>query len=180
MNITGIEMKLQELSDTINECVHAQKEQNQRFRNYLMHLENHRHQFAVYMKKKNKDFLDSLMQSFNFHASARDGPAAEAAVESEEELESEEDPSLAEEEKDEKEKEQEETEEEQSRKEESAAEKDEPPPIVPPKCSKKHIIKADEQETEDDEPPIALFSRKGRENVLTDEESYGNQDDIDA
>lgn len=42
MNVTGIEMKLQELSDTINECVHAWKEQNQRFRNYLMHLENHR------------------------------------------------------------------------------------------------------------------------------------------
>ena len=70
------------------------------------------HHFSVYMKKKNKDFLDSLMQSFYFHASARDGPTAEAAVASEEEPEYEENPSLAEKEKEENEKEQEETEEE--------------------------------------------------------------------
>ena len=91
-NVTGIERRLQELSDTINECVHAQKEENQRFWNYLMHLENHMHQFAVYIKKKNKDFPDSLLQPFNFQASVGDAPAAEATAESKEESKSKEEP----------------------------------------------------------------------------------------
>ena len=46
------------------------------------------HQFAVYMKKKNKDFPDSLLQLFNFQASIGDALAVKAITESEEELES--------------------------------------------------------------------------------------------
>lgn len=64
--VTGIERRLQELSDSINECVEAQKQENQRFWNYFIHLVNHMHQFAVYMKKKNNDFPDTLLQQFNF------------------------------------------------------------------------------------------------------------------
>ena len=77
-----------------------------------MHLESHVHQFAVYIKKKNKDFPDSLLQPFNLSASARDAPTRKAATESEEESESEEELPPAEEEKKVKEKKQEETEEE--------------------------------------------------------------------
>ena len=95
----GIERRLQELSDTINECVDAQKEENQRFWNYLMHLKNHMHQFVVYMKKKNKDFPDSLLQSFNYQASTEDALAAEAVAESKEKSESKEEPPSTEEEK---------------------------------------------------------------------------------
>ncbi|KDO38245.1 hypothetical protein CISIN_1g034681mg [Citrus sinensis] len=69
-----------------------------------MHLENHRHQPAIYIKKKNKDFPNSLLQPFNFQASAGDAPIAEATTESKEESESEEDSPPAEEDKEEKEK----------------------------------------------------------------------------
>lgn len=56
------------------------------------------------MKKKSKDFHDSLLQPFNFQTLTRDAPVVEAAAESEEELESEKDPLPAEEEKEKKEK----------------------------------------------------------------------------
>ena len=51
------------------------------------------------MKNKNKDFLDCLLQPFNFQASAGDAPVAMAATESEEEYEFEEEPPPTEEEK---------------------------------------------------------------------------------
>ncbi|GAY65896.1 hypothetical protein CUMW_244550 [Citrus unshiu] len=69
-----------------------------------MHLENHRHQPAIYIKKKNKDVPNSLLQPFNFQASAGDAPLAEATTESKEESESVEDSPPAEEGKEEKEK----------------------------------------------------------------------------
>lgn len=111
--------------------VHVQKEENQRVWNYLMYLQDHMHQFVVYMRNKNKDFLNFLLQLFNFQASA-----ATAATESEEQSKFEEEPLPAEEEKEEKEKEREETEEEESIEEESAVKKDEASSTVPLKRGK--------------------------------------------
>lgn len=62
----GIERKLQELSDSITQCVAAQQRENNRFWAYLMHLDNHLHQFVVYMKDHYMDFPESLLQQFNF------------------------------------------------------------------------------------------------------------------
>lgn len=63
---SGIEQMLQELSDSINAYVQAQKEENQRFWTYLMHLKAQKHQFSRYMQNKYEDFLESLPQQFNF------------------------------------------------------------------------------------------------------------------
>lgn len=109
-----------------------------------MHLESHVHQFAVYIKKKNKDFPDSLLQPFNLLASAGDAPVTKTATKSEEESESEseEEPPPTEEDKKAKEKEQAETEEESSPYEESTVENDEAPLVVPLKCKKKTYHKS--------------------------------------
>ena len=45
-----------------------------------MHLEDHLHEFVVYMKSKNIDFPDILLQQFNFH------PAEEDALKDEDQL----------------------------------------------------------------------------------------------
>lgn len=39
-----------------------------------MHLEDHMHQFIAYMKKKNSDFQDILLQQFNFQIAEGDAP----------------------------------------------------------------------------------------------------------
>lgn len=36
-----------------------------------MHLKNHIHQLAVYIKRKNMDFPNTLLQQFNFQAKAK-------------------------------------------------------------------------------------------------------------
>ena len=61
MRAISVERRLQELSDSITQCVEAKRRKNNRFWNYLMHLEDHLHQFAVYMKNKNKVFPDTLL-----------------------------------------------------------------------------------------------------------------------
>lgn len=66
---TRIEKMLQELSDSINAYVQAQKEENQRFWTYLIHLEAKKHQFARYMKSKHANFPKSQLQQFNFSES---------------------------------------------------------------------------------------------------------------
>ena len=45
---TGIEKILQELNESINACVQVQKEKNQRFWSYIVHLEAQKYQFARY------------------------------------------------------------------------------------------------------------------------------------
>ena len=40
--------------------------ENKRFWTYLQHLEAQKHQFALYIKSKNADFPNSLLQQFNF------------------------------------------------------------------------------------------------------------------
>lgn len=64
--VIGVYKRLQELTDNINQCVEAQRRENNIFWNQLMHLDDHLHQFIVYMKSHNKDFPDSLLQQFNF------------------------------------------------------------------------------------------------------------------
>ncbi len=59
---TEIKTMLQELRESINAYVQAQKEENQRFWTYLVHFEAHKHQFARYMKSKHAYFLELLLQ----------------------------------------------------------------------------------------------------------------------
>ena len=63
---TRIEQMLQELSDSINAYVQAQKEENQRFWTYLIHLEAKKHQFARYMKSKHANFPKSSCNNLIF------------------------------------------------------------------------------------------------------------------
>lgn len=54
---------------------------------------------------------------------------------------------------------------------------------MPSKLRKKHIIKANDEETKDEpdeKPSVTVFPSKGKDKVLTKEESDDNQDDIDA
>ena len=48
--VIGLEQKIQALSTSITQCAEAQQRENNRFWIYLQHLENHIHQFVVYMK----------------------------------------------------------------------------------------------------------------------------------
>lgn len=57
--VIGVERRLQELGDSITQCVKAQWIENNRFWTYLMHLEDHLYQFAVYIKSRNRDFPDT-------------------------------------------------------------------------------------------------------------------------
>ena len=47
-------------------CAQAKMEKNKRFWNHLQHLEDQKHQFALYIKSRDAYFLDSLLQQFNF------------------------------------------------------------------------------------------------------------------
>lgn len=55
-----------------------------------MHLEDHMHQLAVYMKRKNRDFPDTLLQQFNFQTVVQGTLSVEAEAKSEKATESEE------------------------------------------------------------------------------------------
>ena len=46
--------------------VQAQIEENKRFWTYLRHLEAQKHGFSLYMKSKDADFPESLLQQSNF------------------------------------------------------------------------------------------------------------------
>ena len=81
---------LHEFSESLNACVQAQKQENQRFWTYLLHLEALKHQFAMYMKSKHADFPKSLLQQFNFQRAEETAPVEESEeVEIEEESEEE-------------------------------------------------------------------------------------------
>jgi len=54
--------------------VQAQMEENMRFWTYLQHLEAQKYQCALYIKHKDVEFLDLLLQQLNF------GEADEAAA----------------------------------------------------------------------------------------------------
>lgn len=61
---------------------------------YLQHLKAQKHQFALYMKSKNAEFLDSLLQQLKFEEVEKDAPTeegADAAAVKQKEGESEED-----------------------------------------------------------------------------------------
>ena len=45
-----------------------------------MHPEDHLHQFFIYMKSKNIDFPNTLLQQFNFHPAEEDAPTTQAAT----------------------------------------------------------------------------------------------------
>ena len=53
----------------------AQQWENDRFWNYLQHLNNQLHQFALYMKHTHRNFPDSLLQQYNFDTNITDAPA---------------------------------------------------------------------------------------------------------
>lgn len=73
-----VERRIQELSDNITQCAEAQWRENNRFWTYLQHLEDHLHQFAIYIKNTNNNFLDVLLQQFNFGTLTTDAPAKES------------------------------------------------------------------------------------------------------
>ena len=88
-----MERRLQELSDNITQCVTAQQRENNKFWAYLMHLENHLPQFAMFMKNQHLDLPDPLLQQFNFG-----DPAAEsekAAIELDSKIKPDEEDQLA-------------------------------------------------------------------------------------
>ena len=53
----------------------AQQRENDRFWNYLQHLNNQLNQFALYMKHTHRNFPDSLLQQYNFDTNITDAPA---------------------------------------------------------------------------------------------------------
>lgn len=63
---TGIENMFQALSEAVQACVQARVKENKRFWTYLHYLEAQKHQFSLYMKGKDTDFPDLLLQQFNF------------------------------------------------------------------------------------------------------------------
>lgn len=75
---TGIENILQELSEAVKACVQAYMEENKRFWTYLQHFEAQKHQFAWYMKSKDANFLESLLQQFNFREAKEAAPVEES------------------------------------------------------------------------------------------------------
>lgn len=55
--------------------------------------------------------------------------------------------------------------------------------MEPPKRRQKHIIRAEEEEPENEqdvEPPVPIFSNKGKEQVLSDDNSEDDQEDLDV
>ena len=73
--IVGLEQRIQALSTSITQCAEARQRENNWFWSYLQHLEDHLHQFAVYMKCTHRNFPDSLLQQFNFGTSTTDAQA---------------------------------------------------------------------------------------------------------
>ena len=74
-SIIGLEQRIQALSTSITQCAEAQQRENNRFWSYLKHLENHLHQFAVYMKSTHQNLPDSLLQQYNFDTNTTKAPA---------------------------------------------------------------------------------------------------------
>ena len=60
--VIGLEYRIQALSTIITQCAEAQQRENNWFLSYLQHLEDHLHQFVVYMKSTHRNFPDSLLQ----------------------------------------------------------------------------------------------------------------------
>lgn len=50
-------------------------DENKRLWTYLQYLEALKHQFALYMKSKNEDFPNSLLQQFKFKEAEEEAPA---------------------------------------------------------------------------------------------------------
>ena len=63
---TKVENMPQALSEAVHTCVQAQMEENMRFWTYLQHLEAQKYQYTLYIKSKDAEFLDLLLQQFNF------------------------------------------------------------------------------------------------------------------
>lgn len=59
---TRIKNMVQVFSKAVNACVLAQIKENKRFWTYLQHLEAQKHRFPMYMKNKDVDFPDLLLQ----------------------------------------------------------------------------------------------------------------------
>ena len=57
---------LQELSEAVKAYVQAQMEENKRFWTYLQHLEAQKHQFVLFIKSKDANFPELLLQQYNF------------------------------------------------------------------------------------------------------------------
>lgn len=165
--VIGVDKRLQELTDNINQCVEAQRRENNLFWNQLMHLDDHLHQFTIYMKSHNKDFPDSLLQQFNFgettEATATKG-SEEATIgnDKKEELEDADQATPKEAEGDQSETDSSLREEEEG---DSEEEKDEALQMVHPKRRQKHIIRDDEDKSEEEqevEPPVPVISNKAK------------------
>ena len=63
---TKVENMPQALSEAVHTCVQAQMEENMRFWTYLQNLEAQKYQYTLYIKSKDAEFLDLLLQQFNF------------------------------------------------------------------------------------------------------------------
>ena len=74
----GLEQTIQALSTSINQYAKAQQRENDRFWNYLQHLDNQLHQFALYMKSTHRNFSDSLLQQYNFDSNTTGAPAEDS------------------------------------------------------------------------------------------------------
>lgn len=100
-----------------------------------MHLEDHLHQFTVYMKNRNKDFPDTLLQQFNFHPAVEDVPTTQEETSQEESESGDKDQPASQ---------------DSSLEEEKERGLEEVPQMVPPKRRQKHIIRDDNDESEEE------------------------------
>lgn len=163
-----MDRKLQELSASINQCAVAQHRENNKFWAYLMHLDNHLHQLAVYMKDHHRDFLESLLQQFNFGTPAAESEEIVAKLDSAAEPKEEDQPT------------QEVAESlvpaahsstEQEDERDSGDDPIEQSQIPPTRGRRKHTIGDDDEDETEEDPPIPVLSIKGKEKILHDEDS---------
>ncbi|KAH9671337.1 hypothetical protein KPL70_017334 [Citrus sinensis] len=193
--VIGLEQTIQALSHSITQCVAAQQRENGRFWSYLQHLDNQLHQFALYMKRTHRNFLDALLQQFNFdthttdapaeasaEATATEEPVEDAAVEPQVREESE-DTELSDPPKEEGDK----SETDSSPTEvEDNSEKEREEPTIPAqaKTRKKHIIQEEEEEDLEEEPSISVLASKrkakGKAKMTIPPASKDKMEQVDA
>ncbi|XP_052296986.1 uncharacterized protein LOC107178722 [Citrus sinensis] len=131
------------------------------------------------------NFLDSLLQQYNFDTNTIDAPTVgskEAIEEADSDKEAEVDSEDA------KPSDQPEEEGDKSAtnsspteaKEESEKEREEPPVKTSSKPRKKHIIQEEDEDEPEEEPPIPVLSRKGKEKIVTPPASEDEAKQVDV
>lgn len=140
-----------------------------------MHLENHLHQFVVFMKNQHQDLPDSLLLQFNFGDLIVGSEETVTEPNSEAEAKAEDQPAPTEAEGPQLEAH---SSIENWEEGDSGDDKFEPSKITPPKRRRKHTIGDKYNDKPEEEPPVP--SHKGKKKVKSEEDSEDVSAYIDA